>query len=241
VIRGIRERRRERAAFENAEAKHRSYDEMTFEILRRATDSDSNCVDVGAHTGKVLQEIVSQAPHGTHHAFEPLPDQAAYLVSAFPTVSVHQVALSDAPGELEFVHVTSNPEYSGLRIRRYDRPNETLERIKVRVDTLDATIPPDLPIAYVKIDVEGAELGVLRGGFELLSRWRPVVVFEHGLGAADYYGTVPEDVHALFAEAGMAVSLMENFLAGRDALTVDEFALQFRSGANYYFVAYSAR
>ena len=157
----------------------------------------------------------------------------------FPTVDVHEVALSDEPGRASFVHVVSNPGYSGLRERRYDRPNEELTQIDVRVDTLDHVLPDDLPIAFIKVDVEGAELGVLRGARETIKRWKPHIVFEHGLGGSDYYGTKPQDVYELLGDdCGLRISLLERFLKGRRSLTRDEFVRQFESGANYYFVAH---
>jgi hypothetical protein len=49
--------------------------------------------------------IQARAPHGTHHAFEPVPHLASRLCERFPAVAVHQVALADAPGTVEFTVV----------------------------------------------------------------------------------------------------------------------------------------
>ena len=218
---------------------HRLYDERTFQIIDRVLTSDSNCVDVGCHEGFILKRILQAAPDGRHFAFEPLPHLAARLRESFPTVQVNELALSDEPGRASFVHVVSNPGYSGLRERRYDRPHEDLTQIDVQVDTLDRVLPDDLPIAFIKVDVEGAELGVLRGARETINRWRPHIVFEHGLGGSDYYGTKPQDVYELLVDdCGLRISLLERFLKRRRSLTRDEFVQQFESGANYYFVAH---
>jgi FkbM family methyltransferase len=220
---------------------HRLYDERTFKIIDRVLRPDSNAVDVGCHEGLILRRMLTAAPNGRHFAFEPLPHLAARLRESFPTVQVHEVALSDAPGEASFVHVVSNPGYSGLRVRRYDRPDEDLARIDVKVDTLDHVLPDDVPITFIKIDVEGAELGVMRGARETIVRWKPHIVFEHGLGGSDYYGTRPEHVYGfLVDECGLRISLLERFLRGGRSLTAGEFVQQFESGANYYFVAHPA-
>ena len=93
-----------------------------------------------------------------------------------------------------FKFVESNPGYSGLKERKYDRPNEIVKDIVVKTDLLDEIIPSGEKIDFIKIDVEGAELQVLKGGMELIRRNKPVIIFEHGLGAADCYNTKPVDI-----------------------------------------------
>lgn len=174
-------------------------------LLGYVLREDSNCVDVGCHQGAVLWQMVARAPRGRHHAFEPLPHLAAALRARFPAVAVHELALSEEAGDAAFHHVVTNAGYSGLRRRTYERPDERVERVVVRTARLDDLIPAELPIAFVKIDVEGAELQVLRGAERTLRAWRPYVVFEHGRGAADHYGTTPEMVHRLLDGCGLAV------------------------------------
>jgi FkbM family methyltransferase len=66
--------------------------------------------------------------------------------------------------------------------------------LTVQTARLDHLVAVETRVAFVKIDVEGGELGVLRGGERPLRRHRPIIVFEHGLGSADIFGTRPEDV-----------------------------------------------
>jgi FkbM family methyltransferase len=214
------------------------YDAQTLEVIRRVLRPTDSAVDVGANIGSILSAIVAQAPRGRHHAFEPIPSLAAGLRTSFPGVVVHEAALAAQAGRAEFHHVVSNDSYSGLRERRYDRPDEKVELISVAVERLDEAIPPDVAVRFVKIDVEGGELGVLQGGVELLARCRPVVVLEHGLGAADYYGSGPAQVYEVLTECGLRMSLLERWLDGRPDLSRDEVVDEFESGRNYYFVAH---
>lgn len=160
---------------------------------------DSNCIDVGAHRGDVLREIRRLAPLGNHIAYEPIPDSYAALAREFPDVDVREAAVSDSPGQSTFVHVPALPSYSGFRHHTYPSPQETAE-ITVRVESLDTALPQGYVPALIKIDVEGAERQVLEGAIETISRHRPTVVFEHGAGAADHYGTSPDHVYDLLAE-----------------------------------------
>lgn len=213
-------------------------DRETIAIMRRVLARDSNCIDIGACAGSLLREMVHRS-EGAHIAVEPIPHFAARLRQRFPGVEVHELALSDRAGESTFQHVVSNPAYSGLKRRRYDRPKEEIVEIRVRTERLDTLVPRDRRIHFMKIDVEGAELQVLRGAVETLSRWTPVVVFEHGLGAADWYGTHPAEVFDFFdSAAGMKVSLPRSWLAGESSLSRDAFIDHFQSGSDYYFVAH---
>ena len=53
-------------------------------------------------------------------------------------------------------------------------------RIQVELRTLDAEydLTPDVKVSLMKIDVEGSELDVLRGGKRTIQMWRPAIIFE---------------------------------------------------------------
>ena len=104
---------------------------------------------------------------------------------------------------------------------------------------MDSIIPASTKISLIKIDVEGAELGVLKGAKNLLQRDKPIVIFECGMGASDYYGTQPEDVFRfLNNEAGLKISLLQNWLHNKQPLTVEEFVVTYRDNREYYFIAH---
>lgn len=166
--------------------------------------SDSHVVDVGANRGHVLGELVRLTPEGRWLAFEPIPQLRAEVVASYPQVDVRQVALSDAAGEATFQHVVSADGYSGLRRRSYPRDVEVRE-ITVRTARLDDELPEGFAPTLIKIDVEGGELGVLRGAQRTLAAHRPAVIFEHGQGAAEHYGTSSGDVWDVLDEAGLRI------------------------------------
>jgi FkbM family methyltransferase len=216
-----------------------SYDRETIAVIERVLHTNSNCIDVGCHRGDILREILRVAPIGTHYAFEPIPYLYRRLVKHFRNVRVCQLALSDRPGVTTFHHVLNRPDYSGIRQRKYPSNDEIIEQIEVRQDTLDNVIPENVPIHFMKVDVEGAELNVLRGAVRTIQDNKPVIVFEHGLGAADFYGAKPDEVFELLSKCcGLRVSLMERWLRDEKPLDRAEFIEQFEHNINYYFIAY---
>jgi FkbM family methyltransferase len=171
---------------------HDLYDHHTLLIMRTILRGDSCCIDVGAHVGAFLKEMIALCPNGRHYAFEPIPKLAAELKRRFPFVGVYDVALSDEDGRATFFHVENDPAYSGLRKRRYDISDPIIREIQVPTARLDNIIPPGQHIDFIKIDVEGAEFQVLRGAQRILEESSPSIIFEFGMGAADCYGTTAE-------------------------------------------------
>lgn len=214
------------------------YDVLTTAVIRRVLGPNDFAIDIGAHVGDVLQHMVTAAPDVEHLAVEPLPHLAADLRVNFPGVRVEEVALVDQPsGPLQFHHVQTNPGYSGIRQRSFDRPSEDVEIIEVQSARLDDLVASDRSPALIKLDVEGAELGVLRGAQRLLRNDRPIVVFEHGVGAANHYDTTPRAIHDLFTSHNYELFLLGTWLENGPSLSREQFVDQYEQQRNYYFLA----
>ncbi len=207
--------------------------------MQRVLQKNSNTLDIGCHKGEILDDILVYAPNGIHFAFEPLPHLFSDLKTRYlqPNIHLSDVALFDKKGTTSFQHVVNDPAYSGIRKRRYNKEVQ-IDELSVQTDLLDNVIPADIKIGFIKVDVEGAEYPVLRGGVQTIRRSRPVIIFEYGLGAADYYGTRPEQMFSLLnAECGLVIHTMKDFLENKPALTETEFERLFSSGSEYYFIA----
>jgi FkbM family methyltransferase len=195
-----------RALYEDQLVGRNRIDDMHLQlVLASVLDRDATGIDVGAHSGGILREILRVAPAGHHVAFEPLPAMASRLRLEFPTADIREIAICDVAGESSFLHVRDAPAYSGLRRRGY--PGDaarSLETITVRTARLDDEIG-DLNPAFIKIDVEGGELQVLEGGVETLTRTRPTLWLEHGRTAAKSYGATAGRVWDLLADVGLRV------------------------------------
>lgn len=219
---------------------NQQYDKQTTLVIKKVCQENSNCVDVGCHKGEVLDIMRKYAPKGHHFGFEPIPElyQALQFKYSKTEAQIFDIALSNEKGIKTFNFVVSNPAYSGLIKRQYDKPHEQDTSIEVRVDLLDHIIPKDTPIALMKIDVEGGEMGVLEGGKQTILRAKPIIIFEHGMGASDYYGTKPEQLYDFLQSCGYKVATMKRWLKGETSFSKEEFKHQFYDRLNYYFIAY---
>ena len=185
--------------------------------------SDSNCVDIGAARGRFLRTFATRAPRGTHHAFEPIPVLAERLDGLFPEVAVHNMALSNEVGETEFHYVPDSSGLSSIKYRGKRFDGLEIEKIKVPMASLDSVLGDTHHVDVIKIDVEGAQYQVLDGARQILTRCKPVVVFEHGRMAEQDYGTTSDMLFDLFTECGMVLHTMEDFLRKKAPLSKTAF------------------
>ena len=190
------------------EAKARTYDRQTVEIARRVLPPRGNSIDAGAHCGGILKHLLRLSPEGEHWAFEPIPNLARQLRRRFPRARVEQVALADFAGTADFHFLPDAAAYSSLLNRADVEAGQPVRLLSVNVRRLDDVIPPELPIALIKIDVEGAEAAVLRGAAGLLRRYHPVVIFE--CAPARLADCVP-----VLDGAGLRLWLPSDFIAGK--------------------------
>jgi FkbM family methyltransferase len=218
--------------------KNLEYDRLTHQIIRQCLKEESNCIDVGCHKGEILDAILEFAPNGKHHAFEPIPSFYQDLRDKYSEkAKIYPYALSDESGTALFNYVKNAPAYSGLQKRDYAVSTPEIEKIQVDVQRLDDLIPDDSKIDFLKIDVEGAEFGVIKGAKRLLTQDRPLILFECGLGASNHYGTQPQDIFDFLSEIGYQLFLLKDFVQNKTGLSREDFISIYEGNKEYYFVA----
>ena len=219
--------------------KNLKYDRLTKEIIKKYIQKSYNCVDVGCHKGEILNQIIKYASNGKHYAFEPIPYLYQNLKAMFKgKATILPYALSNNNGKTTFQLVKNAPAYSGIRKRKYEIQNPDIEEIIVEKRTLDSIIPLSEVINFIKIDVEGGEFDVLKGAVNLLKRCKPIVLFECGKGASDYYDTRPNELFDfLNEEIGLKIYTLQSFIKEQNPLNKSEFEHHFEISSEYYFTA----
>ena len=198
-------------------------------VMTQIIKDDFNCIDIGCHLGSVLSDILKLAPNQHHIAFEAIPKKATWLKQKFPEVDVKQMALGDTVGEVSFYIYPERSGFSGLKPRDSQK-NAQVQKITVECQTLDNVLNPDIPVNFLKVDVEGAELPVFRGASKTLSRYQPAIIFECAKGSISNFGYTPEDLfNFLTKEHSYSIYLFKDFLNKSQPLTLQKFsqALQY--------------
>ncbi len=175
-------------------------------------------LDVGANAGFFGDAVRRQGYTGRIVSFEPLAEAFAELeqrVQDDPLWEARRLALSDRDGEadlqvagnswsssllpMEARHVASAPASAIVRSERVPL---------ARLDTIWDEVRRDDGAAYLKLDVQGAELDVLRGAERAL---RDAEVVEAELSVVELYAGQPllHDVVAFLEPHGFALVQLE--------------------------------
>ncbi len=205
--------RRVRLALMNAYYLHqhrrRAGEEPEMRCLESFVRPGDCVVDIGANVGFYtvrLSEAVG--PRGMVHAFEPVPETFAILSDIvrrlpLPNVVLHACALADGEGAAEMVVPGEAGGADNLYLAHLagEDPGPG-RRVRVETTTLDGLRRGGLPrIAFIKCDVEGAELLVLRGAGAVFRGDRPVVLCEVSRHATRFRSS-PEEVFAFMRGIG---------------------------------------
>jgi len=142
-------------------------------------------LDIGANTGQFARKARRLFPAATIHSFEPLPD-AFYALAEFSrktrNVYAHRIALGEEDGQAEMYRNEFSPSSSFLPISPIHTtafPGTTHTRpVHVPMTSLDVwarAYPLARPL-LIKLDVQGYEDRVLRGGSDTVSQAAVLIV-----------------------------------------------------------------
>lgn len=189
-----------------------AYDPDAIRVVYRALEglTDPVLFDIGANAGSY-----ALLPHFktdlTVYAFEPVPEVFTVLLANLEInklqqqVTVYSVALGEHEQAFVPMRVPDNGAQLGLSIldgtpQRFDRWHE----IQVPVWTLDsfcASARIDR-IDFIKIDTEGSELAILKGGEQTIKQFKPKLLVEYQPWNTHQHGYEPEEIRDLLTGWG---------------------------------------
>jgi len=158
----------------------------SFEILNNLKKQNleiNTIVDVGANKGQFQKAANYLFPEAIIHSFEPIPELFNLLQRKKHTKnSNYNKALGNKIGKLEFNLNEYNHSSSFFDISNENQnfPSSKTKKIEVQIDTLDNVIHA-LKIkrpSLLKLDVQGYEMEVLKGGVEALGSSIDFIIVE---------------------------------------------------------------
>jgi FkbM family methyltransferase len=156
------------------------------EIIRRILAIEKgDFIDVGANVGQTLLDFYAAAPTGRYVGFEPHPNSYASICTlasenTFENCVILPIGLSDSLSVLNLYSAIGSATDSGASIDPELRGTRELRHTQVlccRFDDLRVRLSI-ASIGLIKIDVEGAEIQVLRGMEKTLAELRVPLICE---------------------------------------------------------------
>ncbi len=171
----------------------KGYPEPEMRLMRTLVRSGTAVIDVGASGGQYALHLAALGVASL--LFEPRAAAAAELrrrflggawlhrcVGSAPYIRIEQVALSEQPGTATLRLLPSDVGRSTLEAGNPIEQRGQVESVEVPVRRLDDYLDSEplcsRPVSFIKVDVEGHEVSVLRGALGLLQRDRPSLLVE---------------------------------------------------------------
>ena len=182
------------------------YDVGEIAIVARFLGPDEICLDIGAHAGSWTRPLSKLVERGHVYAFEALPYYAKVLkftvtLLRLKNVTVFNYAVIDHNNPVTLIWRDNNGKSLTGLTHVAGLLEDTKDAITVNSATVDAFIASQnikSPVAFVKCDVEGAELMVVRGAVNMIKKFRPIFYLEVESHICRRYGYKAENLFDFF-------------------------------------------
>lgn len=183
-----------------------SYENPEQVLLSSILTDGMTMFDIGANIGWYSLLWGKQFRNSCIHAFEPIEENYTYLnanvvLNGLKNVKLHNFGLSDRNEDASFHFYSVGSCLASMKnILGYDKAKE----IKCPVRRLDDTVK-NLhinQIDFIKCDVEGAELNVIKGGTKTIVMFLPVIVLELFHEWSNSFNYHPDEAIKFMCEMG---------------------------------------
>jgi len=173
--------------------------------------SGFDCIyDIGANVG--LHTIYYSHVAIRVVAFEPHPENYARLCANIAlngrnNIDARPVAVSDRNGELPFFTLPGPASQVNILTDHLDLRRDTFHFQKIFVQTVrldDLRLPPP---NLIKIDVEGAEMNVLRGARACIQKYKPILHVEVHPALLHLFNTSARQIRDFLTELGYSIEV----------------------------------
>jgi len=166
------------------------YERGTNRILIKYLKEGDIVVEAGANTGSetlLISRLVGST--GRVLAFEPVPHVIKKLkqnikLNKITNIDLHEIALGEKDQLISF-HINSKDHPNQGMGTKLNIDFEQGEKISVIQKTLDSVLETNYlneNIAFIKMDIQGAEFDMLNGASKVIKKFNPTIFFEASEG-----------------------------------------------------------
>lgn len=152
--------------------------ERMIEIIQSRSIDVRVVLDIGAASGETCKKFASSFPNAKVYAFEPLKSTFQKLVdntAAMSNILASNIGLGAKSGTVS-INITGRVTSSSIlgtnenEFFTEPEPFRIVSTEEISIDTLDRRMQSEAAVHLIKMDVQGYELEVLKGGVETLKR-----------------------------------------------------------------------
>lgn len=148
---------------------------VELEILDQMIDKSDNVLEIGVHYGFFASFIASKINEGRYLGVEMQPKAAMYTQANLKLNGFFNAEIINAAGGSQVGEISYNPHLNGNAIPSKNDKGQ----FDIPVITIDEIIEREGGFNFLKIDVEGFELEVLKGGRKKLSQFNKIAIEIH--------------------------------------------------------------
>jgi FkbM family methyltransferase len=190
------------------------YEKVESGIASKLIKAGDVCLDVGAHFGWYTTLMAKLAGSGGEvHAFEPVPhifrelERNVELAGSPDNIKINNLALGDTNTTITLNVFDGEPSGHASIGAKKDVGAERFECQMIRLDGyLSENVERD--VTFVKVDIEGAELMLLKGAERLFTQAvPPIFLMEMALSPASLFDYRPDELVQFIGSRGDYVFL----------------------------------
>lgn len=201
---------------EYLESIRQGFEPSMVELFKTLAAGSDVILDIGANIGctaLLFSELASAV-----HAFEPSPSTFGFLTKNIKqnqkkNLFAHNVGMGSESSNTTLTFAPANR--SGAFVSEGLSSNSDFRTEEISIETLDRFVSDKniSTIDFIKIDVEGFEAQVIRGGQKALAKYRPIVVLElnHWTLNALQRTSVPDFFDFLRAQFPILLAIDRNY------------------------------
>lgn len=194
-----------------------SNDILSSKLITKICLSEKVFLDIGAHIGSIISEVQRYDHSIKITGIEAIPEKIVHLKKNFRSVQFYECALGNESKMVTFYINKQRTGYSSLLAPPHNSTDEVKE-ILVELKKLD-DLQNFEDVDAIKIDVEGAELEVIKGGKETIIRNKPIIMFESSTGD----NKIKAELWELFDSLNFGIHLPNRLAHNDKPLTLECF------------------